>query len=85
MPDAQRGTGNDQTVKITMFDLGKRFVKGKHMSLGCIFGYMIGRRDQVQFNLERGIAQYAGKLRLRIDFSGHQIEKQDLQRTDILI
>ena len=40
--------------------------------------------DQFQLNLQRGVAQNAGQLGFGVHLGGHQIQQQDLQRTDIL-
>ena len=45
---------------------------------------MVFGGNQFKIYLKRRIAQNSRKLGLRIDFYGHEIQKQDLQRTDIL-
>ena len=79
-----RRAGDDQAVESPVPHLGERLVKGQHVGEGCVFGDMAPGRDQFQFNLQRGVAQNPGQLGFCVDFSGHQVQKEDLQRPDVL-
>ena len=54
------------------------------MVFRCVFGFMAFCMDQLQLDLQGRVAQKAGELGFRIDFCGHQVQKQDAQRADIL-
>ena len=45
---------------------------------------MPGNHHELQVNLQRGIAEHTAKLGLRYDFGGHQIQKNNLQGSDVL-
>ena len=79
-----RRAGDEQSVELLVLHVGKPLVKRQHVLLRRILGYTARRHDQLQLNLQRGISQHAGKLRFGIHLGGHQIEKQNAQRPDIL-
>jgi len=54
------------------------------MLLRRMLGLMGGGLQKRQLHLQGRVAQKAGKLGLGDDLGGHQVEKQDLQRTDVL-
>jgi hypothetical protein len=79
-----RRAGDDQAVKGAVGHLVEGFVKGEHMLLGCVFGYMAAGGDQLQVDLQGRVSQNPGQLGLGVHLGGHQVQKQDLQRPDIL-
>ena len=54
------------------------------MILGRVLGLVVADAHQRQFHLQRRGADQARELRLGADLVRHQIEKPDLQRTDVL-
>ena len=50
-----------------------------------ILGDMAGGVQQFHLYLKGGVGELAQQLRLGHDFSGHQVENQEIQRTDILV
>ena len=65
-------------------DLIKGFIKGKQMLRRDIFCHMGARVQKLQMHLQRRVAEQSGKLCLGFDLGRHQIEDQNLQRTNIL-
>ena len=54
------------------------------MFLGGVFGDVAAGGDQFQLDLQRGIAQDPGQLGLCVHLGGHQVQKENLQRPDVL-
>jgi len=75
---------DDQPVKLLTFDLLEAFIKRLHMLLACGFGHMLGHTDKRQLDLQGRCANQSGKLRFRLDFQRHQVQKPDFERSDIL-
>ena len=76
--------GDDASVEIPVPNLIERFVKSLKVLRRGVLGDVALRRNQLQLNLEGGVSQQTGKLNLRLDFLGHQVYQQNLQRADIL-
>ena len=67
-----------------MFNLIKGLVKSNHMLLRSIGRFVGAGLQKFQFHLQRCISKESCQLCLCIYFSRHQIENQNLQRSDVL-
>ena len=76
--------GDDHAVVGVVLDLVKGLVEGEHVLGGGVLADVRGHHQQIHLHLQGGIAQQAGQLGLGGDLGGHEVEQQDLQRTDIL-
>ena len=54
------------------------------MLLRHVVSLVCRRLQQLQLNLQRSISQQARQLCLRIDLCRHQVQQQNVQRTDVL-
>ena len=73
-----RRAGDDQAVKGPVPHLVKGFVEGQHVGLGGVLGHVAAGGDQLQLDLDGGVAQHPGQLGLGLDLGGHQVQQQDL-------
>ena len=62
----------------------KWLIKFAHMFRGGVLGFMFAHTDQRKFRLQRRCANQAGKLRLGLNFLGHQVQKPNFQWPNIL-
>ena len=76
--------GDDHAVKFPVLQLVEGLVEGQQMFLGGVLGFVGGDHHQFQVHLQGGVAQQAAELGFGDDFGGHQIQKHDLQGTDVL-
>ena len=79
-----RRAGDDETVEGAAADLAKGFVEGQHVGLGGVLGHMTPGGDQLQFDLQGGVAKDPGQLGLRVHLGGHQVQQEDLEGADVL-
>ena len=79
-----RRTGDDEAVELALLHFLPGLVEGDEVFLRRVLGLVIADAHQRQFDLQRRRADQARELRLRADLVGHEIEKPDLQRTDVL-
>ena len=54
------------------------------MLLGNVLGFMGRRVHQMQLHLKRRVSKQTGELSLRVYFSGHKVQKQYSEGSDIL-
>ena len=54
------------------------------MVSGCVFGCVRSGVNQLQMHLQRRVAKQTAELGLCDNLGRHQVQQQDLQRTDIL-
>ena len=66
-------TCDNQTIPILLLYLVEGFIEGKQMILRCVFGFVASGMNQLQLNLQGGIAQETGKLCFGIDFCRHEV------------
>ena len=64
---------DNQTIPILLLYLVEGFIEGKQMILWCVFGFVASGMNQLQLNLQGGIAQETGKLCFGIDFCRHEV------------
>jgi len=64
---------DNQTIPILLLYLVEGFIEGKQMILRCVFGFVASGMNQLQLNLQGGIAQETGKLCFGIDFCRHEV------------
>ena len=79
-----RRAGDDHAVEFAVLDLIKGLVEGQQVLLGDVLGLVGGGVHQFQLHLQGRIAQKAGQLGLGGDLGGHEVQQQQLQRTDVL-
>src|SRR5690606_14068763 len=58
--------------------------EGDEMLLGRVLCLVVADTHQRELDLQRRGADQAGELRLGSDLVGHEVQKPDLQRTDVL-
>ena len=75
---------DNETVEIPIAHLVEGGIELQHVLLGGVLRLMGGGLHQLQLHLQGGVAQKAGKLGLGGDLRGHEVQHQDLQRTDVL-
>ena len=80
-----RCAGDNHAVVLVVLDLFKGLVKSEQMSLGGVLRLMRGRIHHFHLDLKRSISEQSRKLSFRFDFLGHKVEKQNFQRSDILL
>ena len=79
-----RRAGDDHAVIILVLNLVERLIERQHVLLGSILGLVAADLHQLQFHLQRRVAQQTGKLCLGNDLGGHQVQQRDAQRTNLL-
>ncbi len=79
-----RRTRDDASVKIAVPDFIKRFIEGMQVLGRRIDAGVCFRSHQFQVNLQGSVAQKTRELNFCLDFFGHQVDQEDLERTDIL-
>ena len=79
-----RRTRYDHAVKIFILIMIEGLIKCRQMLLGNILRFVSCRVHKIKLNLERRVTEKTGKLCFGIYFCGHEIEKKDAERTDIL-
>ena len=78
------GTRDDHAVVFLVADVVKGLVEGEEMLLRRVLGLVGLSADEGQLDLQGGISQDSRDLRFGLDLFGHEIEKHDTQRTDVL-
>ena len=77
-------SGDYKTVVELILYVVEGLVECQHVLLGCVLGCVSSGGNKFQIYLQRGVAQDPCELGLGVDFYRHKIQKQYLQRTDIL-
>ena len=77
-------TGNNHTVKLFIAHQFEVTVKCFHVLNGSILGSMALQFHETDLNLQGRIGEQTDQVGLRGYFNGHQIQHDNLQRTDIL-
>mgnify|MGYP003303468809 CR=1 FL=1 len=78
-------TCNNHTVVFLFADFVKSLIEFKHMLRRGVLRFVGCNLKKLNFNLKRRITQQTKNLRFCFDFSGHKIEQNDFQRSDILL
>ena len=73
-----RRSRDDEAVEVAILYIVKGLVKREQMLLGNILRLVRFGVDQLQFHLQRGVAEQTRKLGLGLDLFGHQIQQKDL-------
>ena len=79
-----RGAGDDHAVVGAILHLVKGAVEGAQMILVDVLGDVAGGLQQLHLHLEGGVGELAHELGLGDDLGGHEVEDEQLQRTDVL-
>ena len=79
-----RRAGDDHAVEFAILQVIKGLVEGQKMLLGHILGLVGGHHHQLQMHLQGRVAKKTAQLGLGDDLGGHQVQQDDLQRTDLL-
>ena len=80
-----RRPGDNHPVIVFVPDLCKGGVEGFQVRQGSILGNMGRHMHQLNIHLQGGITEQPENLGFRLNLLGHNIENQDLQRTDVLL
>jgi len=65
-------------------DLVKRFIELDQVVRRRVFRAITGGVEEINIDLERGVAQEPQQLGFGDDFGGHQVEEEDSQGADVL-
>ena len=76
---------DDHSIKFTFLYIGECFIKLVQMAERCILGFMALHSHKCHIHLQRCIGKRTQKLQLCFFFQRHQIQDQNLDRTDILV
>ena len=80
-----RRPGYNHPVIMLVLDLPEGGIEGFQMAQGSILGNVGRYMHQFNIHLQGGIAEQPQNLGFGFDFLGHDVENQDLQRTDVLL
>ena len=80
-----RRPGDNHPVIMFVLDLPEGGVEGFQVRQGSILGNMGRHMHQLNIHLQGGITEQPENLGFRLNLLGHNIENQDLQRTDVLL
>ena len=80
-----RSTSNDHAVITPVSNLIKGGVKGGQVVLVGIMGLIAGSAQQLHRYLKGGVGELAKDLGLGHNLRRHQVEDQDIQRTNVLM
>ena len=80
-----RRTRDDHAVVFFMADIVKRAVERRQIILRRMRRDIRARINEVNLDLQRRIAEQTQKLRLRNRLDRHQVQNQNMKRTDILL
>ena len=79
-----RRARDDHAIVLLVADFGERAVELRQVLLRRVARRVRLRVDEVDLDLQRRIAEQAQELRLRDVLDRHEVQDEDLERTDIL-